>query len=179
MMKDEDRNDPLVAAASGLATEIGPERDLWPGIAERIANPPRRWPRFVAQAAAVVLLIGASSGITLLVTGNEPAVPAGTVGSLYLQPVSFMPGPGYLEARNDVTAQLDEELARLTPATRDVVETNLAVLRGAIAEINAALATDPTSPLLQELLLRAYQGEMEIMFRVGDLTRQVMARDDI
>jgi hypothetical protein len=178
-MKDEDRNDPLVAAASGLATEIGPERDLWPGIAGRIANPPRRWPRFVAQAAAVVLLIGASSGITLLVTGDEPAAPTGTIGSLNLQPVSFMPGPGYQEARDDVTAQLDEELARMTPATRDVVETNLAVLRGAIAEINAALATDPTSPLLQELLLRAYQDEMEIMYRVGDLTRQVMAREDI
>ena len=40
-MSDMDRNDKYVATASQLATEISPERDLWPGIAEGIARPRR------------------------------------------------------------------------------------------------------------------------------------------
>ena len=69
-MSDEDRNDELIAAASGLAKEISPERDLWPGIAEGIAAPKRsRWTPMLAQAAAVVLLIGASSGVFTMCRG--------------------------------------------------------------------------------------------------------------
>ena len=72
-MREDD--DELVRAARRLGKGIAPGRDLWPGIAEAISNPaaadplsPRRgWQRYFAYAAAVLLLVGGSSGVTWLV----------------------------------------------------------------------------------------------------------------
>ena len=68
-------DDKLDQAARQLATEITPERDLWPGIEQAIRTPRRRMPWF-AQAAAVVLLVGASSSVTYLAVKDSsgPAV---------------------------------------------------------------------------------------------------------
>jgi hypothetical protein len=183
-MKDEDRNDSLVAAAAGLATGIAPQRDLWPGIAERIAAPRRshRW-HYLAQAAAVLLLVGGSSLVTFIIMKEDvPSAPT-VVPELEFRTVSldsrYVPGPVYIAQRADLAAQLDEELQRLSPETRNEVVENLAVIRTAIADINAALAEEPTNPLLQGLLLRAYRDEMALMNRVGGLARRVMSREDI
>ena len=183
-MSNEDRNDKLVEAAGKLSTDISPERDLWPGIAERIARPNRsRWTPMLAQAAAVVLLVGASSGLTfLMMKDNQP--PAQVVApDLLFETASYNSayalGPEYLEARNEVSARLNEELERLSPESRVEVETNLALIRNAIAQINAALEQEPTNVLLQQLLLSAYQDELAMMYRVGGLTQHVMSRKDI
>ena len=57
-MNDDERNDKLIAAASKLSTEITPERDLWPGIAESIAQPRRPgWMPMFAQAAVVAHVV--------------------------------------------------------------------------------------------------------------------------
>lgn len=183
-MSDMDRNDKYVAAGSRLATEIAPERDLWPGIAEGIARRRRsRWMPVFAQAAAVVLLIGASSGLTFLAMkdGQQPAQVI--TPDLLFEPTAFSSGyalgPEYLEARNDVAAQLDEELARLAPEVRADVEKNLQLIRNAIAEINTALEEEPTNVLLQQLLLSAYQDELAVMHQVGGLTNRVLSRKDI
>ncbi len=59
----------MMTAASQLATGIEPQRDLWPGIERaRTETAPRRsrWTPAFAQAAAIVLLVGASSGLTYL-----------------------------------------------------------------------------------------------------------------
>jgi hypothetical protein len=183
-MSDTDRNDKYVAAASQLATEISPGRDLWPGIAEGIARPGRsRWTPMLAQAAAVVLLVGASSGLTFLAMQDEQPPALAITPDLLFEPAAFSSGyalgPKYLEARSDVAAQLDEELARLSPEARADVESNLRVIRNAIAEINAALEKEPTNVLLQQLLLGAYQDELAMMHRVGGLTNHVMSRKDI
>ena len=76
-------------------------------------------------------------------------------------------------------AQLDAELQRLSPEAREEVRTNLAMIRGAIGQINAALAEEPDNPLLQELLLQTYREELALMRRVGGLTQHVMSRRDI
>ena len=183
-MSDTDRNDKYVAAAGQLATEISPERDLWPGIEKGIA-PARqsRWMPRLAQAAVVVLLVGASSGLTFLAMKDEQRPAAVITPDLLFEPTSFSSGyalgPEYLEARSDVAARLDEELARLSPEVRANVEENLKLIRNAIAEINTALEEEPTSALLQQLLLNAYQDELALMHQVGGLTNRVMSRKDI
>ena len=183
-MNDMEREDELITKASGLAQDISPERDLWSGIEEAISRPQRsRWtPRF-AQAAAVVLMIGASSGITWLSTKDRVQVIEVVPAGIAVQQASFggqyALGVGYQEAHRDLEAQLQVELARLSPEAREEVELNLAMIRGAIGQINEALAEEPDNPLLQELLLQTYKEELTLMQRVGGLTQHVMSRRDI
>jgi hypothetical protein len=181
---NEQRDDKLVAAAKGLATEIRPERDLWPGIARVIAEPQRsRWTPLLAQAAAVVLLVGASSVLTYMTVKDRQQVAAVVPANLVFEQASFGSryalGVEYQEAHRDLAAQLDEELERLSPESRDDVENNLLVIRGAIAQINKALAGEPDNALLQDLLLQTYRDELTLMQRVGGLTQHVMSRKDI
>jgi hypothetical protein len=56
---------------------------------------------------------------------------------------------------------------------------NMRVIRDAIDEINGALAAEPESVLLQELLLSAYREELDMMQKIGGLTNDVMMRTDI
>jgi len=183
-MNDIERDDKLIAAASTLSTEISPEKDLWPGIARAIAQPKRsRWTPVFAQAAAVVLLVGASSGLTYFAVKDQQRIVEVVPTGLAFEQASFggryALGVEYQEARGDLAAQLEVELARLSPEAREEVELNLSMIRGAIEQINRALTDEPDNALLQELLVRTYREELALMQRVGGLTQYVMSRKDI
>ena len=188
MSNDEfnDRDDELIRAAGRLPKAIAPERDLWPEIETAISRPqaPGRgwWTPMVAQAAAVVLLVGASSGLTYLLTKEEQPVTV-VAPELVFDRVAFGDGynlgPGFQDARGSVAASLDDELEKLDEADRAEVEENLELIRTAIAEINAALEKDPDNALLQELLMKTYREELNVMRQVGGLTQDVMSRNDI
>ena len=181
------REDELTRMASGLAKEIAPGRDLWPGIeaaiAEESAPAQRSWfPRYLAQAAAVVLLVGGSSGLTYLAM-KDSAKPMEVVVTpdLVFQQTSFARyelGPGFQDARSRLQSQLDGELAKLAPESRSEVQENLATIRQAISEINGALEAEPDNVLLQELLLRTYREELTVMRRVGGLAQDVTMRNN-
>lgn len=181
-------DDRLTAAARQLAQEIKPERDLWPEIEAAITEPVRertRWTPMFAQAAAVVLLIGASSGLTYIaVKDQQPStVPTFTAPELVFQRAAFGTshnlGSDYQDARADLASRLDQQLVRLSPEEREDVEKTLLVIHEAIADINAALAEDPDNAYLQELLQKTYREELNVMRRVSGLTRNVMLRNDI
>ncbi len=185
------REDKLTAMAGELAREITPERDLWPGIeaaidddlADRQGSTRGGWvPRYFAQAAAVVLLVGASSGLTYLAMKDAAGpVQVAVTPDLLFEQTSFARyelGPGFQDARSRLRSQLDDELARLSPEARTEVEENLDSIRLAIREINTALEAEPDNVLLQELLLRTYRDELTVMRRVGGLTQDVMTRNN-
>ncbi len=182
---DEFSDDKLSQAARQLATDIAPQRDLWPDIAEAIEDPRVRWwsPRF-AQAAAVLLLVGASSAITWQIAGNTRS--SGTevmTPDMVFEQASFGGryhlGPGFQDARNSLVAELDAELAKLSVEDRATIETNLQLIHEAIFEMNQALEQEPDNVLLQERLLRTYRDELALLRRVSGLTRDVMLRNDI
>jgi len=183
---NNETDDKLMTAAAQLSTEIAPERDLWPEIEACIETPARRsrWMPYLTQAAAIVLLVGASSSITYMMTRSGPNVSPGTMAlGLDSDFVSFGSnyelGQGFQDARSNLAAQLDIELDRLTPEARAGVEENLAVIRNAIVEINSELEMEPDNFLLQELLLKTYRDELTVMRKVGGLTQSVMSRNDI
>jgi len=193
-MNETDTNnfdDELMAAAAELRTEVPPDRDLWPGIEQEIAQPatPRRtvWNSVWAQAAAVLLLVGGSSGVTYLaMTENVQSLPTVVDGpALVFQPVSgsfgsmYNLGPDYQDARRSLAAKVDDELSRLTPEEREAVEKNIDVIRAAIEDINKALAEEPDNALLQKLLLSTYREELSLMIRVDGITSAAMRRGDI
>ena len=177
-------DDKLMKAAGQLATEIAPERDLWAGIAKAIEEPaPRRWTPVFAQAAAVVLLVGASSMTTWFVMKDSARTVEIVPTEMIFEQASFgnryYLGPGFQDARNRLVADLEVEMERLSPEARADIATNLNVIHGAIDEINLALEREPENILLQEQLLNAYRDELTLLRRVSSLTRNVMLRNDI
>lgn len=186
-----DFDDELMAKARGLAKDVQPERDLWPEIKAAIDTPAPievpLWQRYLGQAAAVLLLVGASSGLTYLAVSDDDrrmvdTTPTVTAVPLNAQTASFGDrynlGPGFQDARRDLQEQLETELARLSPAARTEVETNMQTIRTAIAEINVALADEPDNVLLQQLLLSSYREELTLMRTVSDISNAVMLRED-
>jgi hypothetical protein len=177
-------DDKLMQSAAKLSQEISPERDLWAGIEEAIEKPQRRrWTPMLAQAAAVVLLVGASSAITYVTVKDDGPEMVVASPNMIFERASFGNrynlGPDFQDARNGLVADLDAELERLSPTARQNVEENLTVLRSAINEMNAELEKDPENIDLQERLMKAYRDELSILRRVSSLSRNVMMRNDI
>lgn len=193
-MNETDNNsfdDELMAAAAELITEVTPDRDLWPDIEQAISQPakPARtvWNSVWAQAAAVLLLVGGSSGVTYLVLTEDlsPLPPVAGGPTLVFEPVSgsfgsmYNLGPDYQDARRSLAAKVDEELSRLAPEERDEVQKSIDVIDAAIEDINKALAAEPDNALLQKLLLSTYRDELGLMMRVDRITSAAMRRGDI
>ena len=168
----------LDTALDALPREVQPGRDLWPGVAARLEprhapSTGRRWP--LAAAAAVALV-----AVTALVTagllrreatpvaGPAPAVPAVTYAAATFGPGQVL-DPAYDAARQELARTLSARIDRLPPEARRQLERNLAELRRASAEINAALELSPGDPLLEELLLNAYQDELAVLASVNQL----------
>ncbi len=95
-------------------------------------------------------------------------------------PVNYGPnsalGAVQLMARDELLVQFRQRLNETPPETRETVVKNLAIIQRAADEIDAALAQDPASGLLNGLLLSTYQEELQIYSKVvtsGDtLTRR-------
>ena len=166
-------------ALARLPRSVEPARDLWPAIEAQLepqagaARPRRWWP----AAAAAVLLVAASSLITAGLLRRDAPATAGLSpepAAVAMTNAAFGPGqalgPDYLAARQELARALEARIERLPPAGRRQLEKNLAELRRARAEINAALELSPGDPLLEELLLNAYQDELAVLASVNQLT---------
>jgi hypothetical protein len=186
----ETPDDALMRAAAALPRDIKPGRDLWPGIEQAIVvrRPASRWWNGgFAQAAAVLLLIAGSSGVTYLAIKDDNSLlsPVAMDGQRVFEPVSgsfgsrYNLGPEFQDARDSLAARLDSELEKLSPDSRAEVQKNLDTIRAAIIEINKALANEPDNVLLQDLLIRTYHDELALMQKVGGIRNSAMRRTDI
>jgi len=164
----------LLARAASLARDVTPERDLWPEIRERIE---RRsvdaffevgsWATWRTAAAAVLILattavvsywLGRSS-VTLPLSGGA----AGSAGATLAGGVETE----FAEARLTLRAWLEDHRQSMPPDSLQRIEGNLRVIDDSIAEIQAALDKDPTSPELNRLLLATYRREVQLLQRVN------------
>lgn len=186
----EQEDDAIMRAARALPRDVAPARDLWPGIESAIEEEqrPARWQRYAGYAAAVVLLVGGSSGVTwMAATGGDEAQPVAAIepAPLEVQTVSasfggdFVLGQEYLDTRQQLVTRLEARLAELSPEQRAEIERNMAEIRASIDQINTVLADEPDNALLRELLMTAYRDELQMMKRVDGLITTVMRRSDI
>ncbi|TAK52237.1 MAG: hypothetical protein EPO25_14040 [Gammaproteobacteria bacterium] len=175
--------EPLDDQLAALPREMDPPRDLWPAIAARLGEQqrpaPRHWHWPTALAAGVA--VAAVSAVLTFGLLREPGTPgADSAGEPALVPVSYGPNSaldaGQLQTRDELLAQFRERLAGLPPETREAVLKNLAIIQHAADDIDAALADNPGSGLLNQLLFGTYQEELRIYSQVitagGDLSRR-------
>jgi anti-sigma factor RsiW len=176
----------VVARAASLE-DRDPERDLWPGIAERIGaarskEPTKagRWRRWrlvltVPQlAAAALALMALSAGSVWLAKPRGPimqqaSAPPTAVTGTAVAPVSLVEGT-YESAVRDLERVLAEGRGRLDTATVRVLEQNLRIIDLAIAECRRALAADPASPYLNAHLAQTMRRKLELLRRAARLT---------
>jgi len=192
----------LLASASQLPKSVLPPDDMWadlrtaldsrkhvvlptagenPHRPPAIATRPRLSRKFVAMlAAAAVILIALSSGITALVlkrnpgivaiqTSNDKAVPA-LQRSPSVLPASFRQTENeYNRTIDELKQAVDTQRDRLSPETIRTVDHSLAVVDSAIAEARAALIADPNNQMLMDLLSTSYQRKLDLLRRTSEL----------
>jgi len=92
--------------------------------------------------------------------------------------VNFQPPQDahYVAARAALERTFNERLDLLSPATRDRVRADLETIRKANADISAALAQDPASPLLWQLLRNTWQQEINLYTSVAQTTQPMLTR---
>lgn len=158
----------VVADARALPRSVLPARDLWTGIAPRLGTGPR--------PAALSTLVTRYRPLALLAAALFLLLAGATLATLYQR---GRPAAGFaLEQRRyaEATAQLARTLAddpiRVSPATRAVVERNLAIVDQAIREAEAALATDPGNVELEQMVLARYAQRLDLLKRATAAGRQ-------
>ncbi|TLY83765.1 MAG: hypothetical protein E6K42_01595 [Gammaproteobacteria bacterium] len=177
-----------VSSLAQLARSIEPGRDLWPQIEARInaehapraaaarehAGPrrPMLWPSLAAAMVASVA-VGVWIGRSVLPTPGSPAGTsspasaargsAGLLGEPTAFDAAYVSDPRYLRERTALIRDLEARLASLPPAAREKVVKSLTAIRRAKEDLESALGKDPSSALLQELLVNTYQDEMRVL----------------
>lgn len=186
----------LLDDLSALPAEVLPERDLRAGIAARIdATVPDAAANLAGQvalrrgaassigdrsvrsmrfhlAAAAVVLVSVTAGLTAMLLGGErpgPAAPA-----VAAMRVSY-PGQdfGAVEARYaaataELEAALESARDELPAETIALLERSLSVIDAALAETRAALRDDPGDPALPGLIMAAYEQKLDLLRRAAD-----------
>ena len=190
---------------AAILPELEPSRDLWTGIAARIEAPvidlKSRAPRAPVrtawrQAAAAVVLMALSSGVTYVVTRpdvgsrmSDVAAADTTIGAVSEsgapnvvspRPAPRAPSTPPVLISDPAPTELvyDQEIARLRKivderrrdldaATIAAVERSLRAIDVAIKDARTALATDTSSPFLNEQLNRALEKKVGVLRRVA------------
>lgn len=160
----------LRRALRSLQRERSPGRDLWPGVARRIAaaphapadlplpHPSQRWPWLLALAASVLLAV-----LVALPRMQPPAGPP-SPATLVGQTGATGGGARALQLQADAltleyVAALDEfGAARLPPALAPA----LTELDSSAAQIRAALRQDPNALFLLDQLRRTYSQRLRL-----------------
>lgn len=172
-----DPNAPLPEVSQRLAREAEPVRDLWPAIQRRIEGREPRpvaestgqsswlaWTGWAVAAAALVLAFQLPGTLDQATTPDLQVANAPEALSLPIEQARS----GRLEARGNLLRVLAED-SSISPATRAIVERNLATIDQALEEIQHALAADPGNATLYRLLHATYRQEAEI---VAQMTRR-------
>ena len=162
---------------AALPPELEPERDLWPGIAGRIASRsfPRAWwtpAAGLAAAAAVVVALGAT--LTRVWT---PPSGGRTAGTGVVQEAAWTTDPTLLQAEREyarATAQLlaalDARKASLPPETVSSVEKDLTTIDAALRQVRGALRQDPGNMQLSHMLAAMHQKKVDVLQRIVKLS---------
>jgi anti-sigma-K factor RskA len=166
----------LLERSRALPRSIAPPRDLWPAIAEGMGAPAPTaatfWTFRYHLAAAALVLMAASAAVTYVATRPDEAArlasDADTSGAATLVRLATTESE-YGRAALELEEALDLARETLAPETVTIIERNLSIIDQAIAETRAALAADPTSQALRDVLSNRYRDRLDLLRHAGRL----------
>jgi hypothetical protein len=159
-----------------LARDIPPPRNLWPGIAGQLRGSSRRSRPMAFAAAAAVAGACLASALTWAVLHGRQAMPAPQLTAARAPTFEEPRNPRYVAARDSLELNFQDRLKLLDPATRAQIEASLAVIRQAHEDIRKALASDPASPVLEQLWQSTWHDEFDLYEHVVQATQPAMTR---
>jgi len=163
----------LTQDALFLSSERLPERDLWPGVAGRLAQTPAfPWHRWARHAAAAILLVTASSAVTVLVMKQTMDVPIVEKMGTNTTPVmaAFQATEQtYSSAIAQLTETFHQRKDALAPETISAIESNLKVIDDAIHASRMALDADPNNQASVHLILAMYKRKVDLLQQIVGL----------
>jgi hypothetical protein len=155
---------------ANLPRDVAPARDLWRGIARRLPQQRRRRRTMaLAVAAGVAGACIASALSWAILRGHSVS----TAAALAAEARSFDEprNPSYIAARAALELNFRERMRLLDPATRTRIEASLALIRQAHEDIRKALASDPESPVLEQLWQSTWHDELDLYDNVVQATQ--------
>lgn len=170
--RDEAELRDLLARAAALPRSIQPPHDLWPGILggiERgkvvrgrfgVSPATRRW---LLPAAAGLVLVLASSGLTALFLGGPTAPGARRAAATVAWQEFAAAESEYQRVTDELLGALEARSDELAPETVETVMTNLALIDGAIREAREALERDPANAGLANKLTDIYRKRVDFL----------------
>jgi hypothetical protein len=173
-MKDLDRES-LDGRLAKLPRDIVPPRYLWPSIEREIERQPLRAPQMVFAAAAAVAALMIAGAVVWAVLHSRAGTTAQGESNMAMS-LEEPHDPGYLAARAGLVDTFKQRLDMLDPPTRAKIEANLALIHQARDDIRKALAADPDSPVLEQLLESAWHDEFDLYDDVIRTTQPTLAR---
>ena len=187
-------SDDILAKAIGQWREELPPRDLWPGVAKRLATPVSPELRrsgggqatftftLSQLAVAASFLIAVVAGVTWLATNRSPLIGGGPVEEVIKasgEPLGGVPAGQIVQANfadaqfNAAVADLErilrDERGRLDPRTVLILERNLKAIDSAINEARMALESDPANQFLNSHLADARRRKLDLLRHATEL----------
>lgn len=159
----------ILSMASQLPEDIQPDRDLWPGIAERISGKvvelkprPRIGSAGFWRVAATLAVVACITYSLYSIQGTKIDAPASGPPDVA---VSETPQSerDYLAAKDALLEELRGAEDRLSPEVVAAVEENLRVIEDAVSEIRVALNDNPDDVLLERLLVATWRSEIDLL----------------
>ena len=180
--RDEvERQRALMERLHALPRAVEPGEDLRPAIRAEIrrrvvAADRRRSFRALRfpLAAAAMLLIAISAGVTALVLASRESEPelAVETRNVDVTLASFDRSRAeHVRTAEDLSALLERHRDELAPETIELVERNLRTIDRALREADEALRADPSSPVLLEMILATEEKKVEVLRWANSLVR--------
>jgi len=151
----------LIDRASRLG-EIEPPQDLLPGIRTRTKRPGFGWMRWVAAAAVV--------GFVALLAVWQVGAPAPEPTIETLLDDFRDAETQYIRATNELAQRLEERRADLEPNVLAVLDSNLAQIDAAIAEVRLALDPERSDMQNRQMLTALYDKKLQLLWRASRLS---------
>jgi hypothetical protein len=156
----------LASAVAELPRSMEPPRDLWPGVAERLAPRPvvpvvATWHRWAYQAMAALFFMALGAALALSL---QPGQVAGSPAAEAMANVGFeQVEADYRQAKQQLWLLATSRRDDLSPTAVRTVERNLEILEAAIHDLRGALDADPDNSQLEGMLLAKHRRGLDIL----------------